>query len=553
MQKYMNNTWKLRLNILFIALAFGILSWIADAIIDYFFFFDMPFRDVFYYHLTAHMTFERIMIIVTFIVFGIIVGSLVIKQKEAEEELHKHEVLKSTIESLSHPFYVVDAKDYSIVLANSATKNFISSMNPKCFAVTHRRDVPCNGNGYECPLEIVKATKKDTVVEHKHFDKNGNQHIFEVHGHPIFDKNGNVNQMIEYSIEITKRKQLEYKLLQRTNELKSLVEQSTSPIAIYGKSGELLEVNNEWKLFFNENSLSKQFNNILDCEFLAKKGYKTKLDNIVANGGGLKTEPLNFEKIKKKIVFNIYVTKYESGTVSRIVCQLEDRTNEIKQLEMKHQLQLQKKLSSASFDILEQERKRVSKELHDQIGQKLLLTKLGLEMIEQNSDSNNYNLTNTKEQLLQISKEIKEVIFSLHPAELKNYGLIDAVELMLKKFSNLTNINSSLQIEGEYKRLNEKLELNIYRIIQEAMNNVSKHSQADKVEVKLSFKEKSVEGFISDNGNGFSFDFDELNNGNNLGGYGLISMFERTKLLGGTINLDSKPGEGTKISFKISI
>jgi signal transduction histidine kinase len=147
------------------------------------------------------------------------------KNRIEGELLKKNEFLNTTIESLTHPFYVLDANDYSIVLANAATDEFISTANSKCYAITHRRDEPCAGGEHECPLQIVKRTKTATTVEHIHYDKHANARIFEVHGHPIFDEDGNVIQMIEYSIDITERKKLEKQLadsLEKEKELSNL-------------------------------------------------------------------------------------------------------------------------------------------------------------------------------------------------------------------------------------------------------------------------------------------------------------------------------------------
>jgi len=148
------------------------------------------------------------------------------KRNRIEKELlKKNEFFNTTIESLKHPFYVLDANDYSIIIANAATSDFVSNDNPKCYAITHRRDKPCGGGEHKCPLEIVKRTKKATTLEHTHYDKHGNERMFEVHGHPIFDEDGNVIQMIEYTIDITERKKLEKQLadsLEKEKELSDL-------------------------------------------------------------------------------------------------------------------------------------------------------------------------------------------------------------------------------------------------------------------------------------------------------------------------------------------
>jgi hypothetical protein len=113
---------------------------------------------------------------------------------------HYNEFFYHVLESLTHPFYVLDAHDYTIKVANSAARLGNLSCRPTCYALTHRRELPCDGIEHVCPLQVVKRTKKPVTVEHIHYDKDGNPRVFEVHAYPIFDANGDVDQMIEYSL-----------------------------------------------------------------------------------------------------------------------------------------------------------------------------------------------------------------------------------------------------------------------------------------------------------------------------------------------------------------
>ena len=147
-----------------------------------------------------------------------------LEQKVADrtEELSRQkEMLENTLESLTHPFYVVDANDYTIMLANSAARKFAKEGVSTCHALTHRRDTPCDSLEDPCPLEEVKKTKRPVVVEHIHFDAEGNPRFAEVHGYPIFDDTGNVVQMIEYSLDITERKEAEARLKLQSAALES--------------------------------------------------------------------------------------------------------------------------------------------------------------------------------------------------------------------------------------------------------------------------------------------------------------------------------------------
>ncbi len=136
--------------------------------------------------------------------------SEIAERKQAEEKIHQqNEFLNNILESLTHPFYVIDANDYTIKMANSAAKFGSLPENLTCYALTHKRSEPCDGEDNPCPLKEIKKTKKPVTVEHVHYDKDGNPRNVEVNAYPIFDSSGNVCQVIEYTLDITNRKQAE--------------------------------------------------------------------------------------------------------------------------------------------------------------------------------------------------------------------------------------------------------------------------------------------------------------------------------------------------------
>ncbi len=146
------------------------------------------------------------------------------RRKLAEEDVQEQkEFLENILDSLTHPFYVINADDHTIEMANAASLIEDLSDDPTCYMVSHNRDDPCSGNEHTCPLEEVRKNKKPVALEHVHIDKNGNTIFVEVHGYPIFDREGNVVQMIEYCIDITDRKKAEEELKQSEESFKTLV------------------------------------------------------------------------------------------------------------------------------------------------------------------------------------------------------------------------------------------------------------------------------------------------------------------------------------------
>lgn len=128
---------------------------------------------------------------------------------QLEQEI---EFFNIVLDSLTHPFYVIDANDYSIRLANSAAQISRQAGAVTCYALTHNRNKPCEDPESPCVLKMVKATKEPVITEHVHFDKDKVPRTFEVHGYPIFDSKGNVAQIVEYNLDITERKKAENKI-----------------------------------------------------------------------------------------------------------------------------------------------------------------------------------------------------------------------------------------------------------------------------------------------------------------------------------------------------
>jgi two-component system cell cycle sensor histidine kinase/response regulator CckA len=127
-----------------------------------------------------------------------------------EKQLRKNnEFLNNIIESLSHPFYVINAEDYTVTMANSASHFGALTGKNTCYSLTHHGDTPCEGDEHPCTIREISRTGKPVIQEHIHYDHEGNARTFEVHGYPLFDAQGRVAQVIEYTLDITDRKTLE--------------------------------------------------------------------------------------------------------------------------------------------------------------------------------------------------------------------------------------------------------------------------------------------------------------------------------------------------------
>ena len=173
-------------------------------------------------------------------------GCDITERKEAEQKLRQQgEFLRNAIDSLKHPFYVINVDDFTIAMANTAAIGKAElPEGMTCYALTHRQLKPCDCLQHPCPIKVIRETHKPVVVEHTHYDKDGKPRTFEVHGYPIFDEYGNVKQVIEYNFDITERKQaeLEREELLRTLEAKNRELQSIVYVASHDLKTPLINI-----------------------------------------------------------------------------------------------------------------------------------------------------------------------------------------------------------------------------------------------------------------------------------------------------------------------
>lgn len=165
----------------------------------------------------------------------------VIRRKKAEERiLSQNEFLESVIESLGHPFYVVDINSHEILMANSIARKNIAGMPSTCYELTHGGNEPCSDPLHICPLQEMKMTGRPVKTEHVHYDSRGNTHYVDVQAYPIFNRQGALVQMIEYCLDITERKLAE-KELNRRLEFESFI----SELSAGFMNISLTDINNE--------------------------------------------------------------------------------------------------------------------------------------------------------------------------------------------------------------------------------------------------------------------------------------------------------------------
>ncbi len=201
----------------------------------------------------------------------------------------------------------------------------------------------------------------------------------------------------------------------------------------------------------------------------------------------------------------------------------------------------------------EDERRRVSREMHDGPAQLLANVALRIDLCERLFDTDlnqvRKELGELKRLVRQTLREVRKVIFDLRPMSLDDLGVIPALREYLKGFEKRTRISTEVVIIGKEERFDPALEVGLFRLAQEALTNIEKHSGATQAQVNIEVTDKSVQVVIKDNGRGF--DPDKVREEEDK--FGLISMQERAELLGGSLQIMSVPGEGTRIRIMVPL
>jgi signal transduction histidine kinase len=201
----------------------------------------------------------------------------------------------------------------------------------------------------------------------------------------------------------------------------------------------------------------------------------------------------------------------------------------------------------------ENERKRIAAELHDSLGQRLVIIKnLALILLNGSAtDGGREQIDEISSEASQAIGEVKEISYNLRPHQLDRLGLTKALEALVKKAASASPIAFTSEIDDIDDVFPKQAEINFYRVAQESVSNVVKHSAATEASVTVRRKDGRIALTVRDNGKGFVPETTQPDPG--AAGFGLVGISERATLLGGHATIQSEPGRGTTIDISIDL
>jgi signal transduction histidine kinase len=201
----------------------------------------------------------------------------------------------------------------------------------------------------------------------------------------------------------------------------------------------------------------------------------------------------------------------------------------------------------------EADRRRISRDLHDDINQRLATLSMELRRIEKDPSNNPEPLRDgirrVSDGLTALSGDVRQMAYRFHPSILDDLGLLKAVRRLVNEFSERTGIPSSFVCKDRTGTLPPDVTICIYRVVQECLSNISRHAKASQVEVELIGESDGLSLSVRDNGVGF----DNSHEAQMSGHLGLLSMKERIRMVKGTLEVESTPLQGTEIRVDIPL
>ncbi len=359
---------------------------------------------------------------------------------------------------------------------------------------------------------------------------------------PFLDKKGEPYQYLALRTEVTEYKRIKDELRNSMNELydfKFALDES-SIVAITDRRGTITYVNDKFCEIskYNREELIGRDHNILNSGFHPKDFFRS-LWKTIGSGEVWKGEIKN--KAKDGSYYWVDTTIVPFLDDDRKPYQYLAIRNEI--TERKRVEQELQQMMTRLLHVQEEERKKVSRELHDGIGQSLYSLLITINRL--GTETDHPLMEQLQSSVTELIEDIRGISWELRPSLLDDLGLMPALRSFFNRYSQHYGIKVEFKSEIS-QRYDVLIETTIYRIVQEALTNVRKYAEVSEVFVTILKKEKKIQVFVRDEGKGYDPNLSPK-------GVGLFSMEERAKAINGQLTINAKPGEGTEVILSIPI
>jgi PAS domain S-box-containing protein len=411
-----------------------------------------------------------------------------------------------------------------------------------------------NLNDRKKVLEILDEYGFMIPTEFELNRRNGEKFWALVSARQVKDDAGKLLYLQAEHIDITGRKKLEKEMYSASLYARNLIEASLDPLITINAEGKITDVNLSTEKITGitrKKLIGSDFADYFSDPVKARKGYKK-----VFSEGVVKDYPLTIIHKNGKeldVLYNATLFKDEAGKVQGVFAAARDIT-ELKKIEeeLRKSKELLEKLNQHLLEVRENERNQIALNLHDDLGQKLTAINLDIAWLKRRMGVQSQPVREKFEDMSMMIKDtiesIKETSAFLRPAILFDLGLVPAINSQLSKFEKQTGIKCHLYCSPDEIVFDNQLSLILYRILQESLTNIARHSGAKTVEVNLRNLNNKGEMLITDDGIGI-----ETGKVNSLKSMGIAGIKERVKSVLGKMTIIGEKGKGTRIKILIPL
>lgn len=471
------------------------------------------------------------------------------KREQAEETLaFERTLLHSVMDSLEGGVYVSDIDTYEILYASQSAKDAFKKdiIGGVCYKELQGLDSPCDF----CTNEIILKKRPEP-------------HRWEIHN-PLLNKDYAIvdrvikwpdgrDVRLEIALDITEKKKSEEAFRESNEKYRNVFENVALSIILIDANGQMLDINPYHINHIGRGRIAKENlvgHNLFTHPTVVSSGISKEMKGVLeGNSIDIKEHYFPTTSGGKPAYFNTRAVPLlsDDGVTGAVIIS-EDVT------EHKRSKGRIRDLSQQLIKSQENERQRISQELHDQVAQDVSAIKINCEMLSKNelhSSEIKTNLSEISDKLKDILKTVRNMSYDLRPPSLEKLGLIETISQYCKDFSGENDINVEFFSVGmDNLSLTFEAKINLYRMVQESLNNVRKHAQASHVSIKLISSFPNIILRIEDDGKGFDTET-RLLTAHEEKRMGVHSMKERVRLLQGEMRIVSIPGKGTMVVFEI--
>jgi PAS domain S-box-containing protein len=482
------------------------------------------------------------------------------ERKNAEKEIKEgKEFLESVIESSRDGIAIVDEKGYILSVNTALVKMSIFSKEEllgKHASTLTIEDKELRKKILEKAGELLE--KGFAFYEAKHKAREGGYINVECNTSMIKDNEGNSIAGVAIIRDITDRKRAEDSLRKSEEKYHNLIEHANDAIVSINIAGMIIDFNKRAEEMFGyprEEMLGKpsylliaqqhRENQKRIIKEFAETGTSVYLKNKLSEGKGLRKDGKEFSLEISYYILNIHGEPIATAIIRDIS---ERKETEEKLIHNQEQL---RSLASQLTNVEERERRNIASYLHDQLGQELFAMKLRLEQLKKSSPANHTvtTLESVIERTNQMMSDMRSMSYELSPPILYELGLEAALGWIVEEMRTLHAINSTFTDDGQVKPLEETTKILLFQAVRELLHNVTRHAKAQNVEICIERDNAMVVIQVNDDGIGFEDSAVDASREKNRG-FGLYSIKERLKYIGGDLDVESARNRGARIILK---